>query len=89
MGSCAAPSAKRDDKFITTDYLQQCPIKSYESDRGFGFVYVGPSSKEVFFHKSAFPSNFYEHLKIGLEFIGEIRVKDDGRPQVRACVDII
>ncbi|MEW3156025.1 hypothetical protein [Escherichia coli] len=25
MGSCAAPSAKRDDKFITTDYLQQCP----------------------------------------------------------------
>ncbi|KAB1769446.1 replication initiator protein [Klebsiella pneumoniae] len=24
MGSCAAPSAKGDDKFITTDYLQQC-----------------------------------------------------------------
>ncbi|MBQ4731387.1 integrase, partial [Escherichia coli] len=23
--SCAAPSAKGDDKFITTDYLQQCP----------------------------------------------------------------
>nr|WP_172687671.1 hypothetical protein [Salmonella enterica] len=28
MGSCAAPSAKGDDKFITTDYLQQCPIPS-------------------------------------------------------------
>ena len=28
MGSCAAPSAKGDDKFITTDYLQQCQ-KSY------------------------------------------------------------
>ncbi|EBF9373531.1 hypothetical protein CYO74_004478 [Salmonella enterica subsp. enterica serovar Berta] len=28
MGSCAAPSAKGDDKFITTDYLQQCP-KTY------------------------------------------------------------
>ncbi|MBK2895762.1 replication initiator protein [Klebsiella pneumoniae] len=28
MGSCAAPSAKGDDKFITTDYLQQCPINS-------------------------------------------------------------
>ncbi|EBS0111296.1 hypothetical protein BZ828_21475 [Salmonella enterica subsp. enterica serovar Enteritidis] len=27
MGSCAAPSAKGDDKFITTDYLQQCPAK--------------------------------------------------------------
>ncbi|MCY4938445.1 hypothetical protein OV067_26125, partial [Salmonella enterica subsp. enterica serovar 1,4,[5],12:i:-] len=28
MGSCAAPSAKGDDKFITTDYLQQCLNKS-------------------------------------------------------------
>nr|UYS97432.1 DNA replication protein [Proteus mirabilis] len=28
MGSCAAPSAKGDDKFITTDYLQQCPSSS-------------------------------------------------------------
>ncbi|WP_430984957.1 tellurite resistance TerB family protein [Klebsiella pneumoniae] len=27
MGSCAAPSAKGDDKFITTDYLQQCQVK--------------------------------------------------------------
>ncbi|MBA1168273.1 hypothetical protein DDJ49_27915 [Klebsiella pneumoniae] len=27
MGSCAAPSAKGDDKFITTDYLQQCREK--------------------------------------------------------------
>ncbi|MDL6958403.1 hypothetical protein QS504_26050, partial [Escherichia coli] len=25
-GSCAAPSAKGDDKFITTDYLQQCRL---------------------------------------------------------------
>ncbi|OYJ95022.1 hypothetical protein CI660_26405 [Klebsiella pneumoniae] len=29
MGSCAAPSAKGDDKFITTDYLQQCPDVCY------------------------------------------------------------
>ncbi|MGT4612709.1 hypothetical protein ACVT1Y_16665, partial [Klebsiella pneumoniae] len=29
-GSCAAPSAKGDDKFITTDYLQQCP-RIYEA----------------------------------------------------------
>ncbi|EFL2991051.1 hypothetical protein AFM75_001893 [Escherichia coli] len=34
MGSCAAPSAKGDDKFITTDYLQQCPM---------WFIYRGPS----------------------------------------------
>ncbi|RCL20372.1 hypothetical protein C6A40_24615 [Enterobacter sp. GER_MD16_1505_Eko_090] len=30
MGSCAAPSAKGDDKFITTDYLQQCPPVSFQ-----------------------------------------------------------
>ncbi len=30
MGSCAAPSAKGDDKFITTDYLQQCPLATLE-----------------------------------------------------------
>ncbi len=30
MGSCAAPSAKGDDKFITTDYLQQCQKISLE-----------------------------------------------------------
>ncbi|MGI1685396.1 hypothetical protein ACNDSU_26500, partial [Enterobacter hormaechei] len=29
MGSCAAPSAKGDDKFITTDYLQQCHPSSF------------------------------------------------------------
>jgi hypothetical protein len=28
MGSCAAPSAKGDDKFITTDYLQQCRART-------------------------------------------------------------
>ncbi|QNC76846.1 hypothetical protein F3114_26130 (plasmid) [Citrobacter freundii] len=32
MGSCAAPSAKGDDKFITTDYLQQCqPVRGFKS----------------------------------------------------------
>ncbi len=30
MGSCAAPSAKGDDKFITTDYLQQCPESFFQ-----------------------------------------------------------
>ncbi|MCK0370897.1 DUF4385 domain-containing protein [Salmonella enterica] len=32
MGSCAAPSAKGDDKFITTDYLQQCQPFNYQQD---------------------------------------------------------
>nr|WP_181713189.1 hypothetical protein [Klebsiella pneumoniae] len=35
MGSCAAPSAKGDDKFITTDYLQQCPVAHLQHHRGF------------------------------------------------------
>ncbi|EEI6648212.1 hypothetical protein GJ091_22340 [Salmonella enterica] len=33
MGSCAAPSAKGDDKFITTDYLQQCHVAHQQFDR--------------------------------------------------------
>ncbi|MCJ4718861.1 DUF1778 domain-containing protein [Klebsiella pneumoniae] len=36
MGSCAAPSAKGDDKFITADYLQQClqlNLRAKESQR--------------------------------------------------------
>uniref|UniRef100_UPI0035A2C322 S24 family peptidase n=1 Tax=Enterobacter kobei TaxID=208224 RepID=UPI0035A2C322 len=33
MGSCAAPSAKGDDKFITTDYLQQCPTYYLRASR--------------------------------------------------------
>ncbi|AXZ76014.1 replication initiator protein [Escherichia coli] len=36
MGSCAAPSAKGDDKFITTDYLQQCQRKSHVKRPGTG-----------------------------------------------------
>ncbi|WP_206743914.1 hypothetical protein, partial [Escherichia coli] len=35
-GSCAAPSAKGDDKFITTDYLQQCPSLRLGTLRGQG-----------------------------------------------------
>ncbi|WP_315903216.1 recombinase family protein [Klebsiella pneumoniae] len=31
MGSCATPSAKGDDKFITTDYLQQCLYEDHAS----------------------------------------------------------
>ncbi len=36
MGSCAAPSAKGDDKFITTDYLQQCQRQGIELARQAG-----------------------------------------------------
>jgi cold shock CspA family protein len=63
-----------------------CIIKNYNPVRGFGFVQVGHSSNEAFFHKNAFPHNFHEHLKEGLEFEAEIRLKDDGKFQVRRCV---
>ncbi|MGV4110517.1 hypothetical protein ACV8T4_27910, partial [Citrobacter freundii] len=41
MGSCAAPSAKGDDKFITTDYLQQCQ----NGDHYWVSAYVTPIAK--------------------------------------------
>jgi len=63
----------------------RCVIKNYNSVRGYGFVYVGSSSNEAFFHKTAFPPSFHEHLKPGLEFEAEIRLKSDGKFQVRRC----
>ncbi|MCB7971001.1 hypothetical protein, partial [Klebsiella pneumoniae] len=44
----AAPSAKGDDKFITTDYLQQCPKKPFGAqrlrrNRASGYVEPGDS----------------------------------------------
>ncbi|WP_241165569.1 MFS transporter, partial [Serratia marcescens] len=55
---CAAPSAKGDDKFITTDYLQQCPYSyhSYQSEifpthiraRAVGFCYSFSRLSTVF-----------------------------------------
>ncbi|MDS0567998.1 hypothetical protein NOI56_26485, partial [Escherichia coli] len=44
MGSCAAPSAKGDDKFITTDYLQQCPISCPSCSATDGVVRNGKST---------------------------------------------
>ncbi|AUH82950.1 hypothetical protein ACJWR2_28670 [Klebsiella pneumoniae] len=40
MGSCAAPSAKGDDKFITTDYLQQCRITHHQAVSGIATLYT-------------------------------------------------
>ncbi|HFU8140977.1 TPA: hypothetical protein ACH7DO_005035, partial [Escherichia coli] len=53
MGSCAAPSAKGDDKFITTDYLQQCPATR-----------SGLESNEIAILQRSLPSRFnLRHLK--------------------------
>ncbi len=46
MGSCAAPSAKGDDKFITTDYLQQCQgievMRALRKGQASAFYYGDP-----------------------------------------------
>ena len=49
MGSCAAPSAKGDDKFITTDYLQQCPPKLLIIDE-IGYLPFGREEANLFFN---------------------------------------
>jgi 'Cold-shock' DNA-binding domain. len=69
--------------------IEKCTIKDFNSKRGFGFVEVDSTSTEIFFHRTAFPANFYEHLKEGVEFMAEIRLRDDGKFQVRRCVDLI
>ncbi|MEW2885093.1 hypothetical protein, partial [Klebsiella pneumoniae] len=42
MGSCAAPSAKGDDKFITTDYLQQCQWVHVQLHQQKGMISLSP-----------------------------------------------
>ena len=69
--------------------IEICTIKNYNPDRGYGFVYVASSSTEAFFHKTVFPHNFYEHLKEGLAFQAEMRVRDDGKFQVRRCIGLL
>ena len=64
-------------------------IKFYNVDRGFGFACIGTTSNEAFFHKTAFPQSFVAHLKEGLEFQAEIRFKEDGKYQIRRCIDIV
>ncbi|TXU37900.1 hypothetical protein D4M88_25170 [Enterobacter roggenkampii] len=49
MGSCAAPSAKGDDKFITTDYLQQCLWKYRGQSTKVFFVNSGINQHRLMF----------------------------------------
>lgn len=66
-----------------------CTVKFYNPIRNYGFAVMGATSNDAFFHKSAFPHNFHEHLREGLEFSAEIRLKDDGKYQVRRCVSLV
>lgn len=68
---------------------EKCLIKIYKPDRGFGFAYISTTSNEAFFHKTAFPRNFHEHLRNGVEFEAEIKLQENGKYQVRRCVSLI
>jgi cold shock CspA family protein/GTPase SAR1 family protein len=69
--------------------IEKCSIKFYNRERGFGMAYIGESSIEAFFHLTAFPMSFTEHLSEGLEFNAEVKLKADGKHQVRHCIDLI
>ncbi|WP_318351576.1 recombinase family protein [Klebsiella pneumoniae] len=71
MGSCAAPSAKGDDKFITTDYLQQCPLLDDLKKRGITFIAIkdridtnAPVIGEIYTHLMAIFSSFERNRNI-------------------------
>ncbi|BBF78559.1 type I restriction endonuclease [Acinetobacter ursingii] len=66
--------------------VEKCSIKIYKPERGYGFAFIGTTSNEAFFHKTAFPSNFYDYLTNGLDFEAEIRLNDNGKYQVRRCL---
>ncbi|MEZ8971771.1 cold shock domain-containing protein [Vibrio cyclitrophicus] len=69
--------------------VHQCTIKQFNEEKGFGFATIGETSNDAFFHKTAFPANFYEHIQQGIEFEAEIRLKNDGRFMVRRCIDLV
>lgn len=68
--------------------VESCEVKFYSPQRGYGFAIIGSTSNEAFFHKTAFPYNFYEHLKEGLHFEAEVRLKEDGKYQIRRSIGL-
>ncbi|WP_274827259.1 shufflon protein C' [Salmonella enterica] len=63
MGSCAAPSAKGDDKFITTDYLQQCQINYsacnwYKSSVAMNHFIGGKSGGSIYYKPIQCPTGY-------------------------------
>ena len=98
MGSCAAPSAKGDDKFITTDYLQQCPesvafgnpalFASFDALRAIGVRFAADdfgTGYSCLQHLKCCPITT---LKIDQSFVA--RLPDDARDQtiVRAVIQL-
>nr|WP_247164699.1 hypothetical protein [Escherichia coli] len=71
MGSCAAPSAKGDDKFITTDYLQQCRT-DYDVYPLFMIKCDGLNDEEI---QAAIERNLVEYTGMDAD---SIYIDDDG-----------
>jgi CspA family cold shock protein len=62
-------------------------IKRLVSDRGFGFIQVGGTTEEIFFHKSAVDSPSFDELREGegVEFETE---PDPRQPQRSRAIHI-
>jgi cold shock CspA family protein len=64
-------------------------IKKYLTSKGYGFAYLENSSKDAYFHKSAFPESYHNQIVEGDKFIAEVRLKDDGSYFVRRCLNVM
>ncbi|WP_240093219.1 hypothetical protein, partial [Escherichia coli] len=71
MGSCAAPSAKGDDKFITTDYLQQCRFPSSLTHSNFHSVGASIFSQLSFCVSSLIPPCRRPSTRTAIKGFGE------------------
>lgn len=69
--------------------LELCEVKFYNSKRSYGFAIIGSTSNEAFFHRTAFPHNFSEYLKDGLKFEAEVRLRENGKYQIRRSVGLV
>jgi cold shock CspA family protein len=57
-------------------------IRLFE-ERGYGFVHVGETKLDAFFHYSLFPREEREDLRVGLLLLVEIAIDADGKGQVK------
>ena len=59
-------------------------IKSWNDNKGFGFITVGPNQKDIFAHISAFPS--YERSpRVGDLVTYQVELQSDGKKRATLC----